>query len=249
MGSLDGKVALVTGGGRGIGEGISKRLGADGALVAIHYGTNGAAANATASAITAGGSQAFVVGADLADDASALFEALDDELMRRTGKPALDILVNNAGTSAMADLAATTPEMFDRLFAVNTRAPLFVAQAAAERMSAGGRIINMSSAVTDLVSPTSLVYSMTKAALKMMSQILAKELAPRGITVNTLSPGLIDTDMVSDWVNASDESRAWAASTSVFNRIGEPSDVASAVAFLVSDDATWITGQCLGIGG
>lgn len=249
MGSLDGKVALVTGGGRGIGEGISKRLGADGALVAVHYGTNDAAANATASAITAAGGQAFVVGADLADDASTLFKALDQELVRRTRKPALDILINNAGTSAMADLAATTPEMFDRLFAVNTRAPLFIAQAAAERMSDGGRIINMSSGVTDLVSPSSLVYSMTKAAVKMMSQILAKELAPRGITVNTLSPGLIDTEMVSDWVNASDESRAWAASTSVFNRIGEPSDVASAVAFLVSDDATWITGQCLGTGG
>ena len=249
MGSLDGKVALVTGGGRGIGAGISKRLAADGALVAVHYGNNSDAANTTVAGIETAGGRALAVGAPLDGDVSILFTVLDEELRKLVGTSSLDILVNNAGTSALADLAATTPEMFDRLFAVNTRAPLFLAQAAAERMTEGGRIINMSSGVTDLVSPTSLVYSMTKAALKMMSVILAKELAPRGITVNALSPGLIDTEMVADWVNASEESRAWAASTSVFNRIGEPSDVASAVAFLVSEDARWITGQCLATGG
>jgi 3-oxoacyl-[acyl-carrier protein] reductase len=250
MGLLDGKVALVTGGGRGIGAGISKRLGAEGALVAVHYGSSAEAAAETVAAIEAAGGTAFSVRAPLDDgDASALFQTLDSELTARTGSTSLDILVNNAGTSDQAELGETTPEMFDRLFTVNVRAALFIAQAAVERMGEGGRIIGMSSAVTDLAVPTSLVYSMTKAALVMMGNTLARELGPRGITVNTLAPGLVDTDMVSGWVNASEESRAQAASLSVFDRIGEPSDVASVVVLLCSDDGRWVTGQRINVGG
>jgi 3-oxoacyl-[acyl-carrier protein] reductase len=249
MGSLDGKVALVTGGGRGIGAGISRRLAAEGALVAVHYGDNAQAAKETVSAVEASGGIAFPVGAPLADADSAakLFEQLDVALTAHTGSTSLDILVNNAGSSAQADLASTTVEIFDHLFAVNVRAPLLIAQAAVKRMRHGGRIIGMSSAVIDLAVPTSLVYSMTKAALVMMGRTLANELAPRGITVNTLAPGLVETDMVSHWVNYSDESRAQAASLSKSDRIAAPSDVAGAVAFLCSEDARWITGQIINV--
>src|SRR6185437_4244038 len=204
-----------------------------------HYGGNAVAANDTVAEIEAAGGKAFVVEAPLDEAAGVtrLFDALDAELKARTGSLELNVLVNNAGTSAQADLATTSVEMFDELFAVNVRAALFVAQAAVERMPDGGRIIGMSSAVIDLAVPSSLVYSMTKAALVMLGKTLANELAPRGITVNTLAPGLVETDMVSGWVNYSDESRAQASALSKFARIAQPGDVAGAVVFLCSDDA------------
>jgi len=248
MDSLDGKIALVTGGSRGIGRGISERLAADGALVAVHYGSDESAAADTVAAIEAAGGQAFAVRAQLGSgngDVATLFDVLDRDLLARTGATHIDILVNNAGISAFADLAATSPELYDELFAINTRAPFFIAQAATVRMGDGGRIIAISSGVTQRAQPTLLAYSMSKAALDVMGHTLAKELAPRGITVNTVAASLVDTDMNAAWLRTSEEAKAQAASVSAFNRLGEPRDIAEVVAFIASDDARFITGHYL----
>jgi 3-oxoacyl-[acyl-carrier protein] reductase len=241
------KVALVTGGSRGIGRGIATRLAADGALVAVHYGARADAAQEVVAEIEAAGGQAFAVGAPLGGegDVEALFAALDAELTARTGSTRVDIVVSNAGIALGANLAGTTRAMFDELIAVNTRAPLFIAQAAAERMDAGGRIITISSGVTKQAWPDLLAYAMSKAAIEVMSLTLAKELAPRGITVNAVAAGLVDTDMNAGWLRVSDESRAQAAAVSAFGRVGEPADVADVVAFVASDDGRWVTGQVL----
>jgi 3-oxoacyl-[acyl-carrier protein] reductase len=247
MGTLAGKVALVTGGSRGIGRAISERLGRDGALVAVHYGRDSEAASSTVKAIEAEGGRAFAVHAELgvADDVATLFSRLDAELLRRTGSTHLDIVVNNAGIATMLELEQTTPEAFDQLFAVNTRAPFFITQAAAERMSEGGRIIAISSGVTRQAFPNLVAYAMSKASIDVMGLTLAKALAARGITVNTVAPGLVDTDMNADWLRASAEAQAEGAAMSAFNRVGEPADIADVVAFVASDDARWVTGQYL----
>jgi NAD(P)-dependent dehydrogenase (short-subunit alcohol dehydrogenase family) len=245
--ALTGKTALVTGGSRGIGRGIATRLAADGALVAVHYATNSQAAAETVTSIEAAGGSAFAIGQPFGDqdDAARLVERLDHELSERTGSTHLDILVNNAGVSLQGGLAETTAAIFDEQFAVNTRAPFFLTQAAAQRMGPGGRIITISSGVTRQAFPNLLAYSMSKAAIDVMARTLAKELGPRGITVNVVAAGLVDTDMNAGWLRASDEAREQAASVSAFGRVGQPSDIADVVAFTASDDARWITGQVI----
>jgi 3-oxoacyl-[acyl-carrier protein] reductase len=174
---------------------------------------------------------------------ATLFGRLDAELQRRRGATRLDIAVNNAGIAAMLELEQTTPEAFDEVFAVNTRAPFFIAQAAAERMGEGGRIISISSGVTRQAFPNLVAYAMSKAAVDVMGLTLAKALAARGITVNTVAPGLVDTDMNAGWLRANPEAQAEGAAMSPFNRIGEPADIADVVSFVASDDARWVTGQ------
>jgi 3-oxoacyl-[acyl-carrier protein] reductase len=190
--SLQGKTALVTGASRGIGRAIAQRLAADGALVAIHYGGNDAAASETLKAIERAGGQGFLVKAELGvnEDTAALFSKLEKEL---AGRP-LDILVNNAAIAPQIAIHQTTPEEFDRIFAINVRAPFFIIQRALPLMPDGGRIINISSGVTWFATPAT-VYSMTKGALNVLGRSLANSLGSRNITVNTISPGITDTDM------------------------------------------------------
>jgi NAD(P)-dependent dehydrogenase (short-subunit alcohol dehydrogenase family) len=246
MTSLTGRTALVTGASRGIGRAIATRLAADGARVAVHYGSNDVAAKETVDAIESAGGRAFAIRAELGatGDVDTLFDALETEL---AGGP-LDIVVNNA---AIMDYTATvegaTPGSFDRVFSVNVKAPLFIIQRALPLMTNGGRIINVSSGVTWFAIPE-IVYSMTKGALNVLTRSLAHTQGPRGITVNTVSPGITETDM-NGWLTDSEEASKSVAAMTALRRHGQPADIADAVAFFASDDARWITGQTVEVNG
>ncbi|BDH12937.1 SDR family oxidoreductase [Streptomyces hygroscopicus] len=250
MGDLNGKTALVTGSSRGIGRGIAQRLAKDGALIAVHYGSNDVAAKETVESITSAGGRAFPLRAELGipGDAETLFAAFDTELAACGAEPGLDILVNNAALNFPARIDAVTYEEFDRTLAVNTRAPLFIIQHGLRRMRDGGRIINISSAVTSTAHPSQMAYSMSKGAVETLTLALAKDLGERGITVNTIAPGWVETDVTAAR-RATPEGRAALAAYSVFNRIGRPTDIADVAAFLASDDSRWITGQRIDVTG
>lgn len=234
---LTGRTALVTGAARGIGRGIAERLAAAGARVAVHYRTSEADAHATVAAIKEAGADAFAVQAELGTD-----DGLDG-LFAQLGP--LDILVNNAAMMSEGR-DRITPEEFDRIFAVNVRAPFFVIQRALPLMPDGGRIINISSGATR-IALRDFAYAMTKGATDVMGFVLANALGDRGITVNTVAPGLTASDMTG-WLNDADAGEAIARVTAL-GRVGHPADIAGAVVFLASDDARWITGQVLDVSG
>ncbi|MFF4121291.1 SDR family oxidoreductase [Streptomyces sp. NPDC001714] len=250
MGTLNGRTALVTGAGRGIGRAIARRLAADGALVAVHYGSDESSARETVALITDAGGRAFpVLGPlDEPDGIRAVYERLDAGL-RALGEPtALDVLVNNAGFNIGGGVLEVTPQDFDRLMAVHARAPLFLVQEGLPLLREGGRIINISSAATRVALPSSLAYSMAKAALEALTHTLAKELGGRQITVNCVAPGFVKTDLNRKrW--ATPEAEAQHAALSVFGRMGQPADIADIVAFLASSDSRWVTGQCIDASG
>ncbi|WP_328309773.1 SDR family oxidoreductase [Streptomyces sp. NBC_00442] len=242
MGSLDGKTALVTGGSRGIGRGIAERLGRDGARVAVHYGTNEVAAKETVAAIEAAGGSAFAVGQELGvpGDAAALWEAFDRQA------DGVDILVNNAGIGWPVPFGEVTEETYDQLFAVNAKAPFFVTQLGLTRLRDGGRVVNISSGLARAaMMPQTLTYAMTKGALDVLTRNLSKVLGPRGITVNSVAPGVVDTDTNADWLRTDEQAWAATAALSPLGRVGEASDIADVVAFLASAEGRWITGQWL----
>lgn len=243
---LDGKIALITGGSRGIGRAIAQRLAADGALVAIHYGGNDAAAKETLKAIEQAGGQGFLVRAELgvSGDIDTLFTKLEKEL---AGRP-LDILVNNAAVAPQIAIHQTTLEEFDRIFAINVRAPFFIVQRALPLMPDGGRIINISSGVTWFAT-SATVYSMTKGALNVLGRSLANSLGSRNITVNTISPGITDTDMNPSIRDKDVKAVERVTRMTALGRPGRPADIADAVAFLASHDGRWITGQTLEVNG
>jgi 3-oxoacyl-[acyl-carrier protein] reductase len=240
MPRLTGKTALVTGASRGIGRAIARRLAAEGAHVAVHYGTNGAAAQETINAIECHGGRAFAVRAELGtpDDVSTLFEGLS------AFSGSLDIVVNNAAVGHSGSLESATPADFDRVFAVNVRAPFFILQRAVPQMNDGGRIINISSSVTRIAVSHELVYGMTKGALDIMSRTLAYTLGRRGITVNSVAAGVTDTDMIT-MLKAHPEALAGIRASTALGRLGEPTDIAEIVAFLASDDGRWVTGHLI----
>ncbi|MEU8432034.1 SDR family oxidoreductase [Streptomyces sp. NPDC029216] len=240
----------MTGASRGIGRGIAERLAADGALVAVHHARNVEAAAEVVDSIRATGGDAFPLRTELGvpGDAQALYSAFDAELLRRGIEPRLDILVNNAAVSGSARIHEVTPELVDRIFSVNVTALLFVTQEGLTRMPDGGRIINLSSAITRMSYPESVVYSMSKGAVNTLTLALAKELGPRGITVNAVAPGFTATDMNAK-LRTTPEGVARLAGLSVFDRIGNPSDIAGLVAFLASPDSLWVTGQRLDASG
>jgi len=239
------KIALVTGGSKGIGQAVATRLAQDGALVVVHYGTDGAAAKETVAAIEAGGGEAFAVQAKLgtAGDVEALVTAVEAGLRERTGEFALDILVNNAATGA-GSISTAAPEDFDRVFAINVKAPFFLVQRLLPALRDGGRIVNISSADTRIALPFELAYSMTKGALDVFTRSLAQDLGGRGITVNGVAPGPTPTASTAH-LFADERMRAGTAAVTALGRIAEPADVADVVAFLASADARWVTGQVL----
>jgi 3-oxoacyl-[acyl-carrier protein] reductase len=238
MGDLTGKTALVTGASRGIGRAIAQRLGADGALVAVHYASNDEPAQETMASIEQTGGRAFPIPATLGvdGDLDRLFAGLEAGL----GGAPLDILVNNAGILDLTPFEQVTPEAFDRSYAVNVRAPFFIIQRALPLLRDGGRIVTVASATTRVASPFTH-YAMGKGAIEVLSHTLAQALGPRGITVNAVAPGVIDTKQGA-WMHSSAEVEAAIVSATALGRVGQPADVADVVAFLASHDARWITG-------
>ncbi|MCX5511910.1 short-chain dehydrogenase [Kaistia algarum] len=245
MGKLTGKTALVTGASRGIGRAIALRLAKDGARLVLHYARSRDAAEALAEEIAGFGIRPFLVSGDLSDIANidAIVSQIEDQI---GGGEVLDILVNNAG-HLLPDGPEAGESSFDGLVAVNLRAPFFLIQKLSVRMKSGGRIVNVSSGLSKMALPSAMLYGMTKAGLNHLTLSFAKEFGPRGITVNAVLPGIIRSDM-SAWVDSEEGARI-ASARSVFARVGEPADVADIVAFLASDDARWVTGECIDASG
>jgi 3-oxoacyl-[acyl-carrier protein] reductase len=242
--SLQGKIAVVTGARRGIGRAIALRLARDGAMVAVNYQQNAQAATAVVREIEAASGQAFAVQGDVGSvpKIRGFFQALDDELMRRRGSNEFDILVNNAGIGRQGTVETTTEEVFDGLSAVNVKGVFFVTQHAIPRLRDGGRIVNLSSALSRHPYPQMAAYSMGKAAINWFTVNLAAELGKRGITVNAIAPGLTATDFTARTRQNPEVVKQVSAHTAL-GRIGEADDIAGVAAFLASDDARWVTGQ------
>ncbi|CAG6398986.1 glucose 1-dehydrogenase [Streptomyces cocklensis] len=236
----EGMAAVVTGGSRGIGRAIVERLCRDGAKVVFTYAANEEAAAEVVRTVQAEGGQARAVRLDLADPEGP--EQLMETAEAHLG--GLDILVNNAATThTPAPLAETEAEVFDRVMAVNARSVFLTIRYAARHMRDGGRIVNISTLNTVRPVPGIGPYAASKGALEQLTAIAARELGPRGITVNTVSPGATDTDMLHA-ANPPQALQSVAAITPL-GRLGQPADVADAVAFLVSRDGRWLTGQNL----
>jgi 3-oxoacyl-[acyl-carrier protein] reductase len=240
--SLKGKIALVTGGSRGIGAAIAKRLAADGASVAITYARDANAASVVTKAIEAAGGKAIAIQADAVDPKAA--RASVEDAVCALGK--LDILINNAGTAIPKPFAETTLDEIDRMIDINLRGVFVTTQAALKHMNDNGRIIMIGSCVGERnMTPGLAAYAATKGAVKMFTQGLSRELGSRGITVNNVQPGPIDTDLnpaAGDWATPQ---RALTA----LNRYGTVDEVASLVAFIAGPEASYITGTNLTVDG
>jgi len=242
MSNLTSKVALVTGGSRGIGAAIAKRLAADGAIVAITYAKDASAASAVVKAIELGGGKAIAIQADAAD-VEAVKRAVE-KAVATFGR--LDVLVNNAGTAIPKPFEEATLEEMNRVIDINIRGVYVATQAALKHMKSGGRIISIGSAVGERVAAPGLVpYAGTKGAVKMFTQALAREIGSRGITVNNVQPGPIDTDLnpaAGDWAVPQKAATA-------LNRYGHAEEVAAMVAFVAGPESSYITGANLTVDG
>ncbi len=239
MEKLNGKVALVTGGSRGIGRAIAQRLAEDGAAIALTYHHHAEAAEQVAAGIRAAGGSAVALHAELdrAEDLTPLFDAAERELGR------IDIVVANAGTFLFKPIAEVRASDFEQAFAVNARGSLLTLAEAARRLPSGGRIIGVSTLLTIQPREGLGLYAASKAAVEQFVKALAREIGPRGITVNAVSPGPTDTDMVAP------ARRESAPKETPLRRLGQPRDIADVVAFLASEEARWITGQIIGTNG
>lgn len=241
MGTLVGKVAIVTGASRGIGRAIAERLAEDGASVVVNYANNSAKAKEVIAGIEARGGQALALQADISkvNDIRHLFQATVDHFGH------LDILVNNAGIAIYKPFVQLTEEEFDTVFTVNARGTFFALQEAARWMADNGRIVSISTGGTVSPSPTASIYAGSKAAVEQFTKVLAKEIGERGITVNAVSPGFTDTEMLA----SNPQLKEKGLKMSPLGRLGQPADVADIVAFLVSEEARWLTGQNIQAGG
>ncbi len=243
---LTDKVAVVTGASKGIGASIARHLAAEGAAVVVNYASSKTGADRVVSEITTTGGKAIAVQADMAKKTD--IEQLFAETKKAFGR--LDILVNNAGIYEFSPLENVTEEFFHKQFDLNVLGLILATQAAARLFdSAGGSVINISSVVSTLGFPNASVYSATKGAVDAITRSLAKELGPRGIRVNAINPGMVDTEGTQSAGIAESEMRKQVEAQTPLGRIGRPQDIAGAAVFLASPDSSWITGETLVISG
>jgi 3-oxoacyl-[acyl-carrier protein] reductase len=241
MSKLKGKVAVVTGSSKGIGAAIAKSLAAEGASVVVNYASSKAGADKVVAAITAAGGKAVAVGGDVSKAADA--QGLIAAAIKNYGR--LDILVNNSGVYEFAPIADVTEESFHRLFNINVLGLLLTTQAAVKHLSEGASIINIGSAVSRITPPNSSVYTGTKGAVDAITGVLSRELGSRKIRVNSLNPGIVETEgtHTAGFIGSDFEKNV---NTQVpLGRTGQVGDIASVAAFLASDDSAWLTGEQL----
>jgi NAD(P)-dependent dehydrogenase (short-subunit alcohol dehydrogenase family) len=250
------KVALVTGGSRGIGRATAYELARQGYFVVVHFRADRESAEQTLSGIKALGADSFAISADLSvpEGVAQLFAAFDSGLAQSGRAVHLDLLVNNAGVADGGTLDDTSPELFDQQFRLNVKAVFFTTQQAVRRMSAGGRIVNLSSVLSSRVFEVAgnfsalSAYSASKAAIDALTRHWAVELGPRGIIVNAVAPGPVDTDMNAGWLRT-DEGKASMIAASPLGRVGQPEDIAGVIGFLASAASQWTTGQVIDASG
>jgi 3-oxoacyl-[acyl-carrier protein] reductase len=246
MSKLKGKVSVVTGASKGIGAGIAKALAAEGASVVVNYASSKAGADAVVAEITKAGGTAVAVGGDVSKAADA--KGIIDAAIKNYGR--LDVLVNNSGIYEFAPLEAITEEQFHKMFNVNVLGALLTTQAAAKHFGEGASVINIGSGVSRLTPANTAVYTGTKGALDAITGVLARELGPKKIRVNTINPGMVETEGTkAGGMLGSDLEKALIAQAPL-GRTGKVSDIAPIAVFLASDDSAWLTGeQLLATGG
>jgi 3-oxoacyl-[acyl-carrier protein] reductase len=243
---LKGKVAVVTGASKGIGAAIAKSLAAEGASVVVNYASSKAGAEKVVSAITAAGGEAVAVAGDVSKAAEA--QGIIAAAIKNYGR--LDILVNNSGVYEFAPLEAVTEESFHRQFNINVLGLLLTTQAAAKHLSEGASIINIGSAVSRITPPNSSVYTATKGAVDAITGVLARELGPKKIRVNSINPGIVETEGTHSAGFIGSDFEKGAIAQTPLGRIGQVGDIASLAVFLASSDSGWLTGdQLLASGG
>lgn len=239
--------ALITGASRGIGAATATAMASSGIqFIGVHYGHDQSAAEDTANRLRSFGATPVLIQADLAEGepaAAAIAKAWKQALAEH-GYSGTDVFVSNAGINGAQSLAELDPETYSRVQAVNLTAPVFLLHHLADSLTEGGRVVAVSTGYTTTAAPTHLAYTASKAGLEGALRAVSPELAQRGITVNCVAPGIIDTDLNADWINQ-DGAREGAGRISAFGRIGTPKDVADVIAFLASDRSRWITGQTI----
>jgi 3-oxoacyl-[acyl-carrier protein] reductase len=239
MSKLTGKVAVVTGASKGIGAAIAKSLAAEGASVVVNYASSKAGADTVVAAIIKAGGKAVAVAGDVTKAFQA--QGIIDAAIENYGR--LDILVNNSGVYAFAPIESITEEEFHRQFNINVLGLLLTTQAAVKHLGEGGNIINIGSSITRLKPAGAAVYTATKGAVEMITSVLAKELAPKKIRVNSLNPGMVSTEGSASFIG-SDFEKGLVAQTPL-GRIGQPEDIAAVAVFLASQDSAWLTGEVI----
>jgi 3-oxoacyl-[acyl-carrier protein] reductase len=242
---LTGKVAVVTGASKGIGAAIAKALAAEGASVVVNYASSQAGADAVVAAITKAGGKAIAVRGDVSKATDA--QGIIDSAIETYGR--LDVLVNNSGVYAFSPLEEISEEHFHQHFNVNVLGLLLVTQAAAKHLGEGASIINIGSVVSRITPPGSAVYTGTKGAVDAITGVLARELGPRKIRVNTINPGMIETEGTKDAGFIGSDMESALVGQTPLGRVGQPEDIAKVAVFLASDDAGWLTGEQLLTGG
>lgn len=239
MSKLSGKVAVVTGASKGIGASIAKTLGAEGASVVVNYASDKEGADKVVDAIKSAGGTAVAVGGNVGNAADA--DTIVNTAVENFGR--LDILVNNAGVYEFAPIGDITEEHYTRQFNTNVLGLLLVTKAASKHLGEGGSIINIGSAVTRITPPNSVVYAATKGAVDTITGVLSRELGPRKIRVNSVNPGMVETEgAIAGGFIGSDFQNETVAQTPL-GRVGQPDDIANATVFLASDDSRWLTGE------